>query len=358
LRDDQGSSPADPPTYLYHDLTPRILATPRHTAYIKINEGCDHPCTFCVIPQLRGRFRSRRFESVLREAENLARAGVREISLIGQDTTFYGEDLGLRDGLATLLGRLAEIEDLRWIRFLYCYPNRITSRLLETIAEHPRLAKYLDVPLQHASRSVLARMKRGSNGDAFLKMLERIRRTIPGVAIRTSFIVGFPGETEQDFRALCDFVRAAQFDWMGVFAYSDEDRAESFPYEGKVETKTIEHRRSALMAIQKTISARKLRKRVGQRLDAMLEGPSKETELVWEARLEGMAPEIDGKVYITEFVGVDERSELPQPGTLAVVEITEAKEYDLIGRAIQWQAPRRVQRPRLSPALNPLPILA
>ena len=171
-----------------------------------------------MIPQLRGKFRSRRFESVIREAENLAAAGVREISLIGQDTTFYGEDLGLRDGLATLLERLAQIEDLHWVRFLYCYPNRITPRLLDTIAAHPRLAKYLDVPLQHASRSVLARMKRGSNGDAFLKMLEKARKTIPGVSIRTSFIVGFPGETEKDFGELCDFVRAAEFDWMGVFA--------------------------------------------------------------------------------------------------------------------------------------------
>src|ERR1700690_2404726 len=204
------------PTYLYHDLCPRILSTPRHTAYIKINEGCDHPCPFCVIPQLRGKFRSRRFESVVREAENLAASCVREISLIGQDTTFYGEDLGLRDGLATLLERLAQVEDLHWIRFLYCYPNRITPRLLDTIAAHPRLAKYLDVPLQHASRNVLARMKRGSNGDAFLKMLEKARKAIPGVAIRTSFIVGFPGETENDFRELCDFVRAAEFDWMGV----------------------------------------------------------------------------------------------------------------------------------------------
>jgi ribosomal protein S12 methylthiotransferase len=358
LGDDMSSSRAEPPAYLYHDLTPRILATPRHTAYIKINEGCDHPCTFCVIPQLRGRFRSRRFESVVREAENLARAGVREISLVGQDTTFYGEDLGLRDGLATLLGRLAEIEDLHWIRFLYCYPNRITPRLLETIAERPRLAKYLDVPLQHASRSVLARMKRGSNGEAFLKMLERARHTIPGVAIRTSFIVGFPGETEPDFRALCDFVRAAEFDWMGVFAYSDEDRAESFPYEGKVEAETIERRRHTLMAIQKKISARKLRKRVGQRLEVMLDGPSQETDLVWEGRLEGMAPEIDGKVYVTEFVGLSDGNELPEPGTLAMIEITAAKEYDLIGRVIEWEAPRRARRPKLPPAHNPLPILA
>src|SRR5579872_5923329 len=222
------------PTYLYHDLSPRIVSTPRHTAYIKINEGCDHPCTFCVIPQLRGKFRSRRFESVVREAENLAAIGVREISLIGQDTTYYGEDLGLKDGLPMLLKRLAQIEDLHWVRFLYCYPNRITPRLLETIAAHPRLVKYLDVPLQHASRNVLAKMKRGSHGGAFLKMLGKVRATIPGVSIRTSFIVGFPGETENDFRELCDFVKAAEFDWMGVFEYSDEDAAKSFQLEKKV----------------------------------------------------------------------------------------------------------------------------
>jgi ribosomal protein S12 methylthiotransferase len=335
------------PTYLYHDMTPRILATPRHTAYIKINEGCDHPCTFCIIPQLRGRFRSRRFESVVREATNLAQTGVREITLIGQDTTYYGEDLGLRDGLPLLLERLAEIPDLHWVRFLYCYPNRITPRLLETIAKYPRLAKYLDIPLQHASRSVLARMHRGSNGDAFLKMLERIRKTIPGVALRTSFIVGFPGETEEDFQILCDFVRAAEFDWLGVFAYSDEDSAKSFHLDDKAEAKTIARRRDKLMAIQKKISARKLRARIGQRVPAMLEGFSKETDLVWEARLEGMAPEIDGKVYITEIEGASEEN-LPAPGTLATVEITEAHDYDLVGRVVDYVAAPTPQGVRLT----------
>jgi ribosomal protein S12 methylthiotransferase len=344
------------PTYLYHDLTPRVLATPRHTAYIKINEGCDHPCTFCVIPQLRGRFRSRRFESVVSEAQNLAAAGVREINLIGQDTTFYGEDLGLRDGLPTLLERLAQIEELHWIRFLYCYPNRITPKLLDTIAAHPRLVKYLDIPLQHASRSVLARMKRGSNAGAFLKLLERIRNTIPGVAIRTSFIVGFPGETEKDFRELCDFVRAAEFDWMGVFSYSDEDAAKSFALEDKVEAKTIRRRKNALMALQKTISKRKLHRNVGQRMQVMLEGPSKDTELIWEARLEGMAPEIDGKVYITEFEGVNDAAGLPAPGTLATIEVTGTKDYDLIGRVVEFAAPPSAHlRP---PATNFFPILA
>jgi ribosomal protein S12 methylthiotransferase len=350
---------ADLPTYLYHDATPRILATPGHTAYIKINEGCDHPCTFCVIPQLRGKFRSRRFESVVREAENLAAAGVREISLIGQDTTFYGEDLGIRDGLATLLERLAQIEDLNWVRFLYCYPNRITPRLLDTIAAHPHLAKYLDVPLQHASRSVLARMKRGSNGDAFLKMLEKTRRAIPGVSIRTSFIVGFPGETEKDFRELCDFVRAAEFDWMGVFGYSDEDTSKSFALENKVDAKSIARRRDTLMSIQKKISARKLRRKIGQTLQVMLEGPSKDTDLIWEARAEGMAPEIDGKVYVTEFEGVNDAAELPSPGTLATIEISESKDYDLIGRVTEFEKPA-ANSPRRQPvsAPSPFPILA
>src|SRR5579862_2953293 len=235
--------PAEPPAFLYHDLTPRVVTTPRHAAYIKIAEGCDHPCSFCIIPQLRGNFRSRRFESVLREAENLAAGGVREITLIGQDTTSYGEDLGLRDGLAELLGRLAQVEDLAWVRCLYVYPNRVTQRLLDTLAEHPRLVKYLDMPLQHAGRGVLARMKRGSNGAAFLGLLERVRRTIPAVMLRTSFIVGFPGETEADFRELCDFVRAAEFDWMGVFAYSDVETAASHAHAAKVDAETIAERR-------------------------------------------------------------------------------------------------------------------
>jgi len=347
---------ADLPDYLYNDATPRVLATSRHTAYIKINEGCDHPCTFCVIPQLRGKFRSRRFESVVREAENLAAAGVREISLIGQDTTYYGEDLGMRDGLAALLERLAQVEDLNWVRFLYCYPNRITPKLLDTIAAHPRLAKYLDVPLQHASRNVLARMKRGANGDAFLKMLDKARKAIPGVSIRTSFIVGFPGETENDFNELCDFVRAANFDWMGVFSYSDEDTSKSFALDGKVDAKTIARRRDTLMSIQKKISAANLKRKVGQTLRVMLEGPSKDNDLIWEARLEGMAPEIDGKVYVTEFEGVNDAAELPAPGTLATIEITESKHYDLIGRVTEFEKPTSATTVPATP--NFFPILA
>jgi len=321
-----------PQTFLYHDLTPRILSTPRHTAYLKIAEGCDHPCSFCIIPQLRGQFRSRRFESVVREAENLARAGAREVTLIGQDTTSYGEDLGVRDGLPLLLERLGEVEGLHWVRFLYCYPNRVTPRLLETIAGSARVAKYLDMPLQHASRTVLARMKRGSNGEAFLRLVERIRETIPGVALRTSFIVGFPGETEEDFRELCEFVRAAEFDWMGVFGYSDEETSRSFALDGKVDEETIVERRERLMAIQKKISRARLRRFRGRRVEALVEGASKENELVWEARLEGMAPEIDGKVFLNDIQTED--GVVARAGDIARVEISETHDYDLVGRVV------------------------
>jgi ribosomal protein S12 methylthiotransferase len=333
--------PATPPAFLYHDLTPRIITTPRHAAYIKIAEGCDHPCTFCIIPQLRGAFRSRRFESVVREAENLAAAGTREITLIGQDTTSYGEDFGLRDGLAQLLEKLAQIEELLWVRFLYAYPNRVTQKLLDTIAAYPRLANYMDMPLQHASRNVLARMKRGSHGDAFLRLLKRIRATIPGVSLRSSLIVGFPGETEADFEELCAFVRGAELDWVGVFEYSDVDNAASFALEEKVDAATITDRRNRLMAIQKKISREKLRAFRGQVATALVEGPSRDNPLVWEARLEGMAPEIDGKLYLTDI-------ELPggeaaATGDMVRVEITQTDAYDIIGRVVEI-LPRAVDR--------------
>src|SRR5215471_10301953 len=234
---------ADLPNYLYDENTPRILSTPKASAYIKIAEGCDHPCGFCIIPQLRGKFRSRHFESVIAEAERLARTGVREITLIGQDTTCYGEDLDLKDGLALLLERLAQIEELRWVRFLYAYPNKITGKLLETIAKHKKICSYIDVPLQHASPAVLKAMKRGAGADIFLKSIGKMRRAIPELTLRTSFIVGFPGETESDFEQLCDFVREAQVDWLGVFGYSDEEGSDSFALDQKVEAKEVERRR-------------------------------------------------------------------------------------------------------------------
>jgi len=326
------ASPEPARDYLYHDLTPRVLATPGHYAYIKIAEGCDHPCTFCVIPQYRGKFRSRRFESVIAEATRLFRQGVREINLIGQDTTCYGEDLGLWDGLAQLLARLAGIETPRekWIRFLYAYPNKVTQKLLDTMAAHDALVKYIDMPLQHASASVLKRMRRGASGDIFLKLMERIRRTIPGVAIRTSFIVGFPGETDGDFEELCAFVRAAGFDRLGVFSYSDEDTSASFHLAGKVDARTIYNRKRRLMALQRKISRTRNRALVGSETTVLVSGPSSETELLWEGRTSTQAPEIDGVVLINDVEGPP-----PQPGQMRRLRITEAHDYDLVGTLLE-----------------------
>jgi ribosomal protein S12 methylthiotransferase len=319
------------PKYLYDETTPRVLATPGYSAYIKIAEGCDHPCAFCIIPQLRGQFRSRRFESVIAEAEQLARLRrVREITLIGQDTTCYGEDLGLKDGLALLLERLAKIEELRWVRFLYAYPNKVTGRLLDVIARNDKICSYIDVPLQHASGAVLRRMKRGGGADIFLKSIEKMRRMVPELTLRTSFIVGFPGETESDFEELCQFVRAVEFDWLGVFGYSDEEGAASFKLGEKVAPKEIERRRRKLMQIQKTISRRRKKKLVGREFDLLLEGPSSEIDLLWEGRTRMHAPEIDGKVYVNDFGEHDE----PRPGEFYRVRITEAHEYDLVAELI------------------------
>ena len=326
----EGLEPAGTPRepYLYHDLTPRVLATPRHFAYVKIAEGCDHPCTFCVIPQYRGKFRSRRFESVISEATRLFQQGVREINLIGQDTTCFGEDFGLADGLAHLLERLAQIETphAKWIRFLYAYPNKVTQKLLDTVAAHPALVKYIDMPLQHASARVLKRMKRGASGDIFLKLLERIRRTIPGVAIRTSFITGFPGETSEDFEELCQFVEAARFDNLGVFTYSDEDTSASYALDGKVDGRIIQNRKRRLMAIQRKIARARNRSLVGAEMPVLVEGRSPETDLLWEARMATQAPEIDGVTLVNDFEGAE-----PRPGEIRRLRITEAHDYDVVG---------------------------
>jgi len=320
---------ADLPNYLYDENTPRLLATPKHSAYIKIAEGCDHPCSFCIIPQLRGKFRSRRFESVIAEAQHLAQQGVREITLIGQDTTCYGEDLGLKDGLPLLLERLAQIEALRWIRFLYAYPNKITGKLLETIAANEKVCSYIDVPLQHGAPNVLKLMKRGAGAEIFLRSIEKMRREIPDLTLRTSFIVGFPGETERDFEQLCQFVRDAQFDWLGVFGYSDEEGAKAFDLASKVPAKEIERRRKKLMSIQKQISRKKKRTLIGRQFDVLLEGPSSETDLLWEGRTAMHAPEIDGIVYVNDFGDHDVRE-----GQFHRCEITEAHEYDVVAKLV------------------------
>ncbi len=327
-RESWAGNVGDLPNYLYDDATPRILATPHHMAYIKIAEGCDHPCTFCIIPQLRGQFRSRRFESVVAEAERLAASGVREITLIGQDTTCYGEDFGLKDGLALLLEKLAQIDRLRWIRFLYAYPNKITGKLLDTIAQNEKICSYMDVPLQHASASVLKRMKRGGGADVFLRSIAKMRRTVPDLTVRTSFIVGFPGETEEEFEELCDFVREAQFDWMGAFAYSDQQGAGAYELEKKISPREIERRRKHLMAIQRQISRRKKKTLVGREFDLLLEGESEESDLLLEGRTPMHAPEIDGKVYVNDFPEAD----IPQPGQFYRCQVTEAHDYDLVAR--------------------------
>ena len=320
----------DLPNYLYDEATPRVLATPGYSAYIKIAEGCDHPCSFCIIPQLRGKFRSRRFESVVAEAERLALSGVREITLIGQDTTCYGEDFGLKDGLALLLERLAAIEELRWVRFLYAYPNKITGRLLDTIGKHEKICSYVDVPLQHASAQTLKRMKRGGSGEIFLRTIEKMRRAIPGVTLRTSFIVGFPGESEKEFEELCDFLRAAEFDWMGAFAYSDQEGAAAYGLDAKLSGREIERRRKHLMQVQKPISRRKKKALRGRELEVVLEGPSEESELLFEARSAMHAPEIDGKLYIADV----RDGLLPRAGQFYRCEITETHDYDMVGRLL------------------------
>jgi ribosomal protein S12 methylthiotransferase len=313
--------------YLYHEFTPRVLSTPSHTAYVKIAEGCDHSCSFCVIPQMRGRFRSRRPESVIREVENLAQQGVREITLIGQDTTSYGEDLGLRDGLPMLLRELGKTPELVWLRALYYYPNRVSDTLIEAVAQTPKACKYFDIPLQHASRSVLKSMRRGSSGERFLRLLARIRAAIPNVTLRTSLIVGFPGETEQDFRALLDFVRAAEFDHLGVFLYSNEETSASYRLAGQVPARVARSRQHKLMALQRRISRRKLRALIGESLPVLVEGQSPETDLLYQGRLESQAPEIDGQVLINDFEGAE-----PQPGEFRWATITAAGDYDLVAR--------------------------
>jgi len=264
---------------------------------------------------------------VIREAENLAQQGVREITIVGQDTTSYGEDLGLRDGLAALLRELGKIPELVWVRFLYCYPNRLTEDLIAAVAETPKVAKYFDIPLQHASGPVLRRMRRGSNGRQFLRLLEKIRTAMPGVALRTSFIAGFPGETEGDFQALEDFVAAAEFDHLGVFLYSNEEDSGSFALPNPVPPRVARRRQRQLMALQRKISQRKLRRMIGESLPVLVEGRSEETELLYQARSERQAPGIDGSVLINDFEGP-----APQAGDFRWATVTGAGEYDLVAR--------------------------
>jgi len=319
-----------PELFLYDETTPRLRATAPYTSYVKIAEGCDHTCAFCIIPTLRGVFRSRSPESILREVEMLAAQGVKEFVLISQDTTTYGSDLGLKDGLAGLVDSIADVSGAEWVRFLYCYPTAITDELLDVMASRPNVCKYFDIPLQHASRRVLQRMRRGGNREAYERLIERIRERVPGVAVRTTFIVGFPGERDEDFEELLDFVRAVEFDRVGAFTYSDEENSAAFELDEKVDQATAKKRERRLMKEQSRISRRKNRRAIGSRVRVLLEGKSKESDLLLEGRMESQAPEIDGSVLINDTPD----GAAPRPGDFVTVEITEAHEYDLIGRIV------------------------
>src|SRR6266581_1430428 len=309
---------------------PRILTTPSYTAYLKISEGCDHVCTFCAIPSFRGRFRSRTLPDLVAESRRLAEQGVRELVIVSQDTMAYGKDIGLSNGIVTLLRELVKIDGLKWVRFLYCYPNMVSDDLVRLVAEEDRLCKYFDIPYQHASRGVLERMKRGGNREIYERQIEGIRRLMPEVGLRTSFIAGFPGETENDFKEVLTFARNVQFDNVGVFLYSDEEGTGAFGLNAKISRQTAARRRNQLMKEQAKISTNRLRAMVGRAVEVLLEGRSDESDLLLQGRMETQAPDIDGHVLINDVA-----EKQVTAGRFYNVEITGSMEYDLIGRIVR-----------------------
>jgi ribosomal protein S12 methylthiotransferase len=313
-------------TFLYGHETPRVLSTPRGWAYLKVSEGCSHACAFCAIPLIKGGYRSRPASSIVEEARRLAGAGIREVVLISQDTTFYGRDKGRTNGLARLLRDLAKIDDLRWIRFLYGYPEEITDDLLDTLAD-PKICRYLDIPFQHADPLLVKRMGRTMPGPRALKLLERIRGRLPGAALRTSLIVGFPGEGRREFEALAAFVREARFDHLGVFTYSPEEGTAAFALGDPVSPAVKERRRNRILEIQAALSAKSLAALVGRTLEVLIEGPYERSARLLIGRTRAQAPEVDGVVLVERPDGFDLRSEPVRP-----VEITAADVYDLQGR--------------------------
>jgi ribosomal protein S12 methylthiotransferase len=318
------------PEYLYDADTPRVLATPRHYAYVKVAEGCDYKCAFCIIPRLRGHYRSRPADSIVREAEQLAARGVRELLLVSQDTTFYGNDRGERHALTSLLRRLDRVDGLGWIRLLYLYPTTIDDSLLDAMAECGKVVKYIDLPLQHASDRVLKRMKRPGTRAAYERLLDRIRRRVPDVTLRTTFIVGFPGETEADVTELGGFLETIRFDHVGIFTYSHEEGTSAGDQlEDDVPAGVKRRRRDALMARQKQVVSRAQRARVGRRVRLIVDGPSPEHELVLTGRLPGQAPDIDPQVFLTEC----DPSTLV-PGSFVEAEIVGSRGYDLLARPL------------------------
>jgi ribosomal protein S12 methylthiotransferase len=319
--------PAPPalPTYLYDADTPRLLTTPKHFAYVKIAEGCDYTCAFCIIPTLRGKFRSRDAASIVSEARRLAEQGVKELLLISQDTTFYGIDKGERDALARLLRDLNRIDGLEWIRLLYLYPTTITDDVLAAMAECEKVCQYIDLPLQHASAAVLKRMRRPGDRRTYDKLLARIRRTLPDVTLRTTLIVGFPGETDAEFAELDAFVADTAFDHVGVFTYSHEEGTRAYALADDVPAAIKRRRRTTLMARQKKIVAAAQKRKVGQVVEVLVDGPSPEHELVLQGRVRGQAPEIDPLVILTDC-----DPSLVSPGDLIRATIVGASGYDLI----------------------------
>jgi ribosomal protein S12 methylthiotransferase len=322
-------SPRARPTYIYDADTPRLFATPRHYAYVKIAEGCDYKCAFCIIPTLRGAYRSRPADSIVREARALAARGVKELLLISQDTTFYGIDRGERGALARLLRQLNAVDGLEWIRLLYLYPTTIDEETLAAMAECEKVCKYIDLPLQHASNDVLRRMKRPGTRQTYDRLLTRIRAAVPGVALRTTFIVGFPGEREADLDELRGFITDHPFDHVGVFTYSHEEGTSAFALADDVAPRAKAARRDSVMALQKKLVNKRQRARIGERARVLIDGPSPEHDLVLRARLATQAPDIDAAVVLTDCDPSAYR-----PGDFAEVEIVDARDYDLVARPL------------------------
>ena len=326
-KEKKAASPKPLPDYLYDAETPRVFATPKHYEYVKVAEGCDYKCAFCIIPTLRGHYRSRPTASILQEARALAARGVKELLLISQDTTFYGVDRGERGALAALLRELNTVEGLEWIRLLYLYPTTIDDGMLAAMAECDKVCKYVDLPLQHASNPVLQRMKRPGTRQKYDRLLDRIRTRVPGVALRTTFIVGFPGETEHDLDELCRFVEDQAFDHVGVFTYSHEEGTSAFDLSDNVPAGAKRRRRSRIMSLQKRLVRRRQKSRLGERVRVLVDGPSGDHDLVLKARLASQAPDIDASVYLTECDPSAHR-----PGDFIEVEIVGSHAYDLIAR--------------------------
>jgi len=319
----------DLPTYIYDADTPRKRVTPGHYAYVKIAEGCDYKCAFCIIPKMRGHYRSRSIESIVQEAHQLAAQGVKELLLISQDSTFYGIDRGERGALPKLLRALNDVDGIEWIRLLYLYPTTITAEVIDAIADLDKVVKYIDLPLQHASDAVLKRMKRPGTRKSYVRLLENIRARIPNVSLRTTFIVGFPGETAEDFAELEGFISEIGFDHVGVFTYSHEEGTSAHELKDDVTAATKKKRQDRLMARQRDIVAARQKARLGEKTRLVIDGPSPEHELVLQGRLPGQAPEIDPVVYLTEC----DPSTFPM-GSFVDVEIVGAEGYDLVARPL------------------------